>query len=204
MNNVRCSYESFEGLLCKRWAMRGSHFCHAHQPNPKAIWDGASLHPLARLASPEDVFDVLRETLNAARQGRIAPRQAYAVGYLAQILLKVYDRVSIQYRDEALTRQIIPTLADEETAAEAASALAMPLPVQIDESASTAAPPLPRNAAEAEAQIREISARIPPMPPELIAEINRANAELAARSQAVHGKPNGSAAAAAANAAAAK
>lgn len=35
------------------------------------------------VATPADVFDVLRETLNAVRLGRIVPAQAYAVGYVA-------------------------------------------------------------------------------------------------------------------------
>ena len=191
--NIRCVYESpCDGRLCKRWAMRGTNFCFHHQPRPgaHAVHDGASLHPLARLTTPEDVFDVLRETLNAARQGRISPGQAYAVGYLAQTLLKVRNEVSFFHRQEALYRQIIPTLVDEEGAAEMESDLAMPLPVKIDESAATDAPPPPRNAAEAEARHREIVARMPPIPPEELAEIKRLSAEITARAKAA--KPNGS------------
>ena len=170
--NVRCSYESFEGQMCKRWAMRGSHFCYNHQPmqNPAAASDGASLHPLARLANPEDVFDVLRETLNAVRLGRIVPAQAYAVGFLAQLVLKVYDRVSQDHRTEALHRQLIPTLVDQETMIEVEAEMAEPLPVQLEEAAPDAArraplqprPPAARHSVSAEfmEQLKKLDAAL--------------------------------------------
>lgn len=211
--NIRCSYEApTTGMVCKRWAMRGSNFCYHHRPLPAdRPHDGSMLHPLARLADPADIYDVLRETLNAARQGRLAPGQAYAVGYLAQVLLKVYDRVRIDQRDDGLARQIIPTLADEEAAADVERNYTMPLPVQAEDPSSTPAvtPPRPVAAAAvgvfaaadaadaaapvaalAAAELRTLADELPPpaedaiptSPAELLAEINRVSNLLRSKS----------------------
>lgn len=178
--STRCTFETHEGRLCKRWAVRGSHFCFNHLPARDTTkgYDGASLHPLARLSCPEDIFDVLRETLNAVRLGRIHPAQAYAVSHVAQVLLKVYERVRIERRDDALDRQIIPTLADEESCAETDSALALALPVEAEPIAATA-PPLLRGAVQVASRVSA----------EAVAEFNRLAALLVARA-----KSNGAAA----------
>jgi hypothetical protein len=163
--STRCTFESFDGRLCKRWADRGSLFCFNHHParNTANGYDGATLHPLARLSDPDDIFDVLRETLNAVRLGRIPPAQAYAVAHLAQVLLKVYDRVRVEHRDAALDRQIIPTLADEESCADTETSLALSLPVEVDPADAPAL--APRGAVHV--------AQHPLLSPAAVAEFNR-------------------------------
>lgn len=181
-----CAFRSADGHACKRWACIGSSFCFNHRPNPQQMdrerWQ--DVHPLARVADFHDVFHIVRETLNAVRQGRIPPQQAYATGYMVRVWMQVYRGMNYQMRDEALTRQMLPTLVDEEAALERELALrsSMPapvksaaaprtsplepaaLPVELDEEAAIEAAPLPHNADEAEAHFRELMAATPPAP----------------------------------------
>jgi len=80
------------------------------------------LHPLLRLTTPNDVFDVVRETLNAARLGRIRPSQVYAVGYMAQLWCRFYNLTTFFNREAGLYRQMNPDLVDEEEISEEACA----------------------------------------------------------------------------------
>lgn len=45
---------------------------------------------------------MIRETLHAVRLGRIQPGQAYAVGYLAHLWLRVYRQLACDDREAAL------------------------------------------------------------------------------------------------------
>jgi hypothetical protein len=80
------------------------------------------LHPLLRLTSPEDLFDVVREALNAVRLGRMAPGQAYAVGYLVDAWLRVYKEVDIYQREEGLFRQLLAEQVEHDAVAKSARA----------------------------------------------------------------------------------
>ena len=131
-SSSKCAFQSTDGDPCKRWANRGSRFCNNHQPSfPLGFNQWKKVHPLAKLETPNDLFDVIRETLNATRQGRISPKQAYAVGYLAKVWLEVHRRAQEWLRDKALFQQMLPTLVDAESAAELdRQQQGMPLPVK--------------------------------------------------------------------------
>ena len=133
--SARCSYRRPDGTVCKRWASAGSRFCYRHGPayNLMNRSEGDQLHPLARLTTPDDIFDVVRETLNVTRQGRISPGQAYAVGYLVDIWLRVHNKLEPRQRDTALYRQLLPELIEDEQHAAKKLAHAPPLPDKGDE-----------------------------------------------------------------------
>lgn len=125
--NTRCFFR-YDDTYCKRWAQRGSRFCYNHQPQGEGgigYGQGSGhsaegwpqLHPHARLATPSDVFDLVRETLNATRLGTVTPGQAAAVSSLAALWLKLYEKLQAEERVYALSSQIIPTLVDAESAA---------------------------------------------------------------------------------------
>ena len=130
-----------DGSFCKRYASAGTRFCSHHQGSYAHLQhdDPVDIHPLARLTTPEDIFDLLRETLNAARLGRSPPGQAFAVGYLAAEWRKSYQELTILQRNMALHRQILPGLMLDETAIESERAEAPhPLPIRVDEGATIA------------------------------------------------------------------
>ncbi|MGH9793436.1 MAG: hypothetical protein ACRD5G_01570, partial [Candidatus Acidiferrales bacterium] len=86
--SVKCAFQFADLRTCQRWSNRGSRFCHNHQPPYRMNDDQYDrVHPLARLSTPDDVFNVIRESLNATRQGRMAPAQAFAVDRLANTWL---------------------------------------------------------------------------------------------------------------------
>ncbi len=137
--NTKCLHRFTDGTYCKRWAARGARFCAHHNPEPVHIrhHDGAELHPLARLTTPEDVFDLIRETLNAARLGRISPTQANSVVRLANLWFKSYFSLSVRQRETGLHRQMLPDLVETELQLESDRVeQELPLPVRIDERAA--------------------------------------------------------------------
>ena len=131
----KCMHRLHDGSFCKRWAAHDSRFCSHHQGSTAHLEyaEAPELHPLARLTTPEDIFDLLRETLNATRLGRMAPAQAYAIGYLVSQWRKSYQELGQRQRETAMYRQILPDLmlTEEQLEAERAEA-PHPLPVSVD------------------------------------------------------------------------
>lgn len=117
---LNCYFQYESGRFCKKFAMTGSRFCNNHQPRGQssegqldpAGWP--QLHPHLRLATPNDLFDLVRETLHATRTGAVTPSQAFAIGSLSTIWLRVYDNMLAAQRLRALQRQILPSMVDME------------------------------------------------------------------------------------------
>lgn len=179
-DSVKCAFQFADLRTCQRWANRGSRFCHNHQPPYRMSDDQYDrVHPLARLSTPDDVFNVIRESLNATRQGRISPGQAFAVDRLANTWLKFHDRVRTSDRDKVLYQQMLPSLVDAESALDTArenegmsepvhSSVPAdiyhptpPFPVKIDDFQVTSAAPMPRTHAEFKAYCDAMSAAVP-------------------------------------------
>lgn len=138
MSDRKCMYRLSSGSFCKRWASASSQFCHHHEGSTAYFQQSESgeLHPLARLTTPEDIFDMLREALNATRLGRMSSGQAHAIGHLAAEWRKTYELLSFRQREMNLHRQFLTDVMvdDKELEAERAEA-PHPLPVAIDERA---------------------------------------------------------------------
>ena len=115
----RCFYIHPNGKHCRRWPQEDSNYCYHHTARADAfdLTEGEDLHPLLRLTTPDDAFDVVRETLNAARLGRIRPSQVYAVGYMLQHWARFYNLTLCFRREAGLHRQLNPDLVDEEEVA---------------------------------------------------------------------------------------
>lgn len=143
MSDRKCTYRLSSGSFCKRWASASSQFCHHHEGSTAYFQQSESgeLHPLARLTTPEDIFDMLREALNATRLGRMSSGQAHAIGHLAAEWRKTYELLSFRQREMNLHRQFLTDVMvdDKELEAERAEA-PHPLPVAIDERANVNQP----------------------------------------------------------------
>jgi hypothetical protein len=143
MSGTKCIYRLRSGSFCRRYASAESKFCSHHQGSVARFeyFDGAELHPLQRLTTPEDVFDMLREALNATRLGRMTPAQAHAIGHLSAEWRKTYDTLLARGREDAIAGQFIPNLMLEEKQREAELAEAPhPLPLAIDNYATVNQP----------------------------------------------------------------
>jgi len=130
MTNTKCSYRLSSGAFCKRWAVRGQSFCAAHKSDPEGSqWHAehdASVPPLARLAIPRDLFDVVRESINAVRLGRMTPGQGFAISALANAWIHARKQVGFDHSRRVLRDQMLPALSEEERLAEAELAAAPP------------------------------------------------------------------------------
>jgi hypothetical protein len=94
--SVRCTFRLDSGKFCRRWARKGSPVCAHHTPASPPAESGdfeENLSPLDRLNTHDDLFDVVRESLNAIRLGRLSPGRAYATGYFIDLWMRVRERM---------------------------------------------------------------------------------------------------------------
>lgn len=92
----RCSFRLNSGKFCRRWSVKGALHCHHHAPaapRPEPEDAEENLSPLDRLNTHDDLFDVVRESLNAIRTGRLSPGRAYATGYFIDLWMRVRERM---------------------------------------------------------------------------------------------------------------
>jgi hypothetical protein len=92
----RCAFRLHNGKFCRRWPIKGTPYCLGHTPRPQAAETedvDENLSPLDRLTTHDDLFDVVRESLNAIRTGRLSPGRAYATGYFIDLWMRVRERM---------------------------------------------------------------------------------------------------------------
>ena len=115
--NPTCYHRKSDGTFCKRWAKHGSKFCATHQvtgppahPNsPHASNTGPNLpdcegmsedQVLVRLAEEKiappqnhnDLVAYVSRVMAGAFEGRFPPGQTYAMGFLADVWLRAYEK----------------------------------------------------------------------------------------------------------------
>jgi hypothetical protein len=114
--NRRCKATTADGSSCKVIALPGSDYCFFHDPskvverreaqalggrqNRIKTLDGTT--PDVKVEDCGDVVALISETINHVRKGRIDPRVANAVGYLANVLIKAFEQDEQETRIERL------------------------------------------------------------------------------------------------------
>jgi hypothetical protein len=87
-----CTYVTPEGTPCRAGRMRNSNYCIGHDQQWRENYKAAVM-ARGQLARSEDactvegLFQLIRGTIEAVQEGRIAPNVANSVAYQAQILL---------------------------------------------------------------------------------------------------------------------
>ncbi|MGH9651002.1 MAG: hypothetical protein ACRD3I_11090 [Terriglobales bacterium] len=84
---ARCRQVMEDGRKCKQRGWLGGEFCFQHDPEAAELRKLAGRPRKERLTKGQEVEELLDETLEELRRGRMKPGQAYAVGYLAQLML---------------------------------------------------------------------------------------------------------------------
>lgn len=114
----KCKFKKPNGKKCQAWAMTGSDFCFAHNPNKKqeralaCIKGGQTpkknLNPLTkvRLKEQKDVARLLSKTINEVRTGEIELKVATCIGYLSNILIKALSQGELETRLEKIEKII--------------------------------------------------------------------------------------------------
>ncbi|MCC6680719.1 MAG: hypothetical protein IT445_07435 [Phycisphaeraceae bacterium] len=116
----QCEYRKDDGTPCRAAAMHGSAYCFFHDPaqtekrqearrtggrercRPATVVEPIGDDgPLDRV---QDVAGLLAETIHQVRGGKLEPRIANAVGYLASTLLKALQAGELEQRLEQLER----------------------------------------------------------------------------------------------------
>jgi hypothetical protein len=122
-----CSATKKDQSNCQVPVIPGSEFCYFHDPSNaekrrEAQAQGGRQNRMKTLEStaPDvkvedcgDAIALISETINHVRKGKIDPRVANSVGFLANILLKAMERDKLETRIEqleALLRVQTPTL----------------------------------------------------------------------------------------------
>lgn len=84
----RCTHVMADGQRCRQRRWAGKELCFQHDPEAaeQRKQQGKRWSHL-RLVSATEVQEILARTLEKVEQGRLPVNRAYAVGYLAQLLL---------------------------------------------------------------------------------------------------------------------
>ena len=111
-----CKATKQDGSDCQTAALPGSAFCFFHDPSRAEERRDAqalggrqnrmkTLNATAadvKIENCGDVVALISETINQVRKGVIDPRVANAVGYLANVLVKAFERDELETRIERL------------------------------------------------------------------------------------------------------
>lgn len=111
---VACAGTTAAGTPCRVPALAESRFCFFHDPGRAAERREAQAiggrnhgrilttltddQPDVQIRDSQDVIVLVSDTINAVLKGRIDPRIANTVGYLANVLLKAVDQGVLEER----------------------------------------------------------------------------------------------------------
>jgi hypothetical protein len=84
-----CLHVTPDGKRCKQRGWMGGEYCFQHDPETAELrrLAGRPKKKLITVTKGQQVEALLDETMDELRAGRMKPGQAYAVGYLAQLML---------------------------------------------------------------------------------------------------------------------
>lgn len=121
MAGRNCAQVLADGRQCGAYATTGSTYCFTHDPDRvlqrsearraggraprgRALASDSGEEQLAAVSvrSTQDVLLLVEATINDLRAGRVDPRVANGIGYLANLSVKVLEQTEIEHRLEAL------------------------------------------------------------------------------------------------------
>ena len=117
---TRCAHIKANKESCGGFAVAGSKYCFAHDPaqaskRRAAQRKGGEAGRVATLPESSlsvrnmsDVLELMETTINDVRSGRLDVRVANAIGYLANVSVKVIQQTDIEARLEALESVLEP------------------------------------------------------------------------------------------------
>ncbi len=120
MSAQRCIHTKRNGQPCGGFALAGSRFCFAHDPQQATKRDearrrGGKAGRVLTLSAADtsvrslgDVVTLIEDTINDVRNGRMDSRTANTIGYLANISIKAIEQSELEVRLEALEAVLEP------------------------------------------------------------------------------------------------
>jgi hypothetical protein len=120
MSAPRCAAHRPNGAPCQGFAISGSRFCFAHDPTQtekraaarRRGGEAGNPPPLPEsnlaLRTMSDVLALIETTVNDLRAGRVDVKVANAIGYLANVAVKVIQQSDLEARLAALESVLDP------------------------------------------------------------------------------------------------
>ena len=117
---MKCKHKKSSGKKCNAYAMQGSDFCYSHNPEISkeakklAQSNGGkknvtilknSFDPII-IKNSKDVPNLLIDTINKVRSGKLEIRIANCIGYLSGHLIKAFEQSDLEKRIEDLETKI--------------------------------------------------------------------------------------------------
>jgi hypothetical protein len=93
----RCTHVYADGRRCKQRRWREKEVCFHHDPEAAELRKAQPPSSELRLISKTEVHSLLADVINDLRTKRMKPGEAYAIGYLVQLLLGNYNRMADEY-----------------------------------------------------------------------------------------------------------
>ncbi|HXE76585.1 MAG TPA: hypothetical protein VNN18_13250 [Candidatus Xenobia bacterium] len=94
----RCTHLHPDGRRCQQRRWRNKEVCYHHDPEAaEQRKNRARAVSWLGMISGTEVHALLARVIDDLRANRIKPGQAYAVGYLAELLLRNYHRMAYEY-----------------------------------------------------------------------------------------------------------
>ena len=116
----KCKVVKPNGKKCNAWAMEDNDLCFTHNPEVKeerllanqkgGLTPKKNLNPLAPiyLDNPNDVVNLLAETINRVRAGEMDLRVANCIGYLSGHLTKALEVSNIEQKIDLIAKVVLP------------------------------------------------------------------------------------------------
>jgi hypothetical protein len=121
MKRKQCKFIKKDSAKCTSFAMSGSDYCYRHNPDVSeenkhnASSEGGKQCkepqfietplPEMKVENMQDVVNLLADTINNVRTGKISTKSGTAIGYLSFILMQAMDKVSYEKAVEEENKQ---------------------------------------------------------------------------------------------------
>jgi hypothetical protein len=119
MEEERCNYIKENGEQCNASPMKGCNYCFSHNPDTKiekhlAVVKGGfaskrvelGLEPVS-IKTPQEISQLLENTINEVRDGRMPPNIANTIGFLAGHALKAMELFKYADKVESVERILL-------------------------------------------------------------------------------------------------
>jgi len=116
---MKCTFIKEDGSQCQAIAIKESSYCFSHNPDTQeekhlAVVQGGMARkssevnfPAVELKTPQQVVNLLAETINQVRGGLVPPQIANTVGFLAGHMLKAMEVANLDQRLELVESVLI-------------------------------------------------------------------------------------------------
>ena len=98
----RCTHVLADGRRCKKLRWAGTEQCSLHAPEAAEKREPRAAASPLHLLTAKEIHELLSRTMEEVQAGKMAVGRAYAIGYLAQMLLATLKELDKEAEDEGV------------------------------------------------------------------------------------------------------